>query len=517
MLPNGLNSTYNIKTYSLYQKRLRLFLVIPVLFLVSLTFETAFAQQDTSLQVNRAKKTDLLPGHLWGKKGKKKYKILSTPVKPSKKILAISETKKVFSKISDTSEPEVKIKSIPIKQAMASFFKAMLKVTSGQTLKPVTILHLGDNHIARDQFTGHLRQLLQSRFGNSGRGMVMPGPVFPFYRADGINFKSTGKWTVKTSMSGAGGPYGITGATYTSSDPKASLQMTTTSEPFSWTEVSFLTGPTLGNAIIWVEGPSGSHQRIIETKTHQHGIRRVRFPSTATSVSVFPEGAREITILSWQTGHDRPGVRYVNLGFPEATASMAQNLDAEFVKRDLDVIKPDLVVLSYGYKEGFDDNINLKTYDNNFNQLIQILKSLLPQASFLIIGPPDAAYLPKFASTGSLNSSKACRVLSKQERKNYHKQLKSQDIKLARWFPPLNLKSIRSIMKAAAANNNAFFWDWSNVMGGGCGIHTWVHSKPQLASDNHRTLTKEGAKQSAYRLYSELMSGFDSYRLFAKK
>jgi lysophospholipase L1-like esterase len=75
----------------------------------------------------------------------------------------------------------------------------------------------------------------------------------------------------------------------------------------------------------------------------------------------------------------------------------------------------------------------------------------------------------------------------------------------------LQLDAIRLILQRAAAANNAYFWDWSKVMGGTCGIHAWVHSTPPLAVADHVHLTEEGSKRSARLLFRELMTAFEGY------
>ncbi len=503
-----------------------------LMFLFVTDHNLAYAYTDTSLQVNRAKKTDPIPKAKLSnpkstKKAQKKIKVAKPQalrkaerkapvIKASQKNIAGPKAAVLNASIAKEKSIDL-VKDVPIKKGLKNFYDALTKTLSGENQKPVTILHMGDDRIARDGFSSQIRKMLQSRFGDGGRGMVMPGPIFPFYRADGIQFKSSGRWEVKTALSGEGGPYGLTGAMLTSSDPKASLQMTSTGDPFSWAEVSLFTGPQQGRAIVWVQGPSGSHQQIIETKTLQHSIRRVRFPSQATSVSVFPEGERPITLLSWQSGHDRPGIRYVNLGMPKSTINLAQGLDAEFVKLDLNNVKPDLIVLSYGYNDGFNESIDSLSYEERFRQLIEILKTLAPNASVLVIGPPDGAMIPEYAKSGASTSSKACRALSKFETENYSQLVATRDSKLGRWYPPMKLDQVRQAMRRAAAKTSSFFWDWSLVMGGPCGIHAWVHNTPKLASDDHKNLTAAGTKESASRLYSELMSGFDAYRLLASR
>ncbi|MGH1349536.1 MAG: GDSL-type esterase/lipase family protein [Methyloligellaceae bacterium] len=480
--------------------------------------DAAFAN-DTSRQVNRVRKADQLP--IRQKKVADDIEALKRMLPKKNSPTKLAKTEKITPTIIDLPpQPSGTInliKDTPIKIGLAKFFRALGDVSTGKRNEPVTILHLGDEHIARDKFTGDLREMFQARFGNSGRGMTMPGPVFPFFRARGIRIASTGKWEVKNSLSGKKGElFGLTGVTYTSSDPNASVQFNSTGSPFAWAEISFFTGPEYGRAIVWAQGPDGSHQQIIETNTLQYGMRRVRFPKTASSISVFPEGGKPITVMSWQSGHDKPGVRYVNLGVPGATVGFVQNLDAEFVQRDIQSLKPSLIILNYGTNEGFDPITDAKAYEKKFNQLVQIFKSLAPEASVMVIGPPDAAFLPDFARRSG-SSSSTCSALSKEEIREYNTLMNNKSSRLARWHPPLNLDPVRRAMRRAAAGSAVYFWDWSQAMGGACGIHAWVHASPKKATDDHRALTAEGGKESAKRLFNVLMAGFDAYRRIASR
>ena len=171
---------------------------------------------------------------------------------------------------------------------------------------------------------------------------------------------------------------------------------------------------------------------------------------------------------------------------------------------------PDLIVFSYGTDESFDDRLDLADYETKVSAVIARLRESAPQASFLIIGPPDVARMPKFASSTG-RASDVCRALSSSERTDYIKHINAGDPRLARWHPPLNLDAVRATLRRVAAAHQAFFWDWSKLMGGSCGIHAWVHSKPALATNDHIHLTEEGSKRSARLLFRELMNAYDAF------
>ena len=103
------------------------------------------------------------------------------------------------------------IPEIPANVALSRFFSALAKLEARQPGQTVTILHLGDSHIAADRFSGDLREQFQSRFGDAGRGMLMPG----LYLADGVKFDRGGEWQAALSTGSVPGPYGLTGAKLT--------------------------------------------------------------------------------------------------------------------------------------------------------------------------------------------------------------------------------------------------------------------------------------------------------------
>ena len=84
----------------------------------------------------------------------------------------------------------------------------------------------------------------------------------------------------------------------------------------------------------------------------------------------------------------------------------------------------------------------------------------------------------------------------------------ASDERLARWYPPPRLEEVRGVLQRTAAAHGAYYWDWSRLMGGACGIHAWVHGKPELALPDHNLLTDEGYQKSARGLFADLLQGY---------
>ncbi len=386
--------------------------------------------------------------------------------------------------------------------ALDSFFKALSALESGRAKGPVTILHLGDSHIAADRFSGDMRDEFQSRFGNAGRGMLMPG----LYLARGVKFDRGGEWEAALSTGSAPGPYGLTGVKMSARTRQDWLRLTATDRPFAWAEITLETGPGQGNALIALDGDV----KLVPCRAPSPSWTTIRLEQQAREITIRPKGDGMVSVHSVTIGNAKPGVRYINLGLPGATAATPLSWDSAELAGDLKRIAPDLIVLGYGTEESFDDNLSLGEYENKVRRVLARLRDAAPQASLLVIGPPDVARLPHYAQ-GPGRASDVCRALSPQERASYAKRIKSGDPRLARWHPPLRLDEVRQILRRAAAASQAFFWDWSKIMGGTCGIHAWVHGDPPLAANDHIHFTEEGSRRSARLLFRELMTGFDSF------
>jgi len=394
------------------------------------------------------------------------------------------------------------IPEIPANVALSKFFAALAQVEARQAGKVVTILHLGDSHIAADRFSGDLREQFQSRFGDAGRGMLMPG----LYLADGVKFDRGGEWQVALSTGSVPGPYGLTGAKLNAHSPDAWLRLTTKNEPFAWCEITLQSGPDYGTVQIGLDG----EVKQAPMKAASSSWRNIRIDRKARELLIRPQGDGEVTVHSISIGTDKPGLRYVNLGLAGATAMTPLSWHRDYVGGDLNRLAPDLIVFSYGTYESFEDRLNLNDYEAKVSATIARLRQSAPQASILIIGPPDVARMPKFAG-GTARASDVCRALSAPERVDYTKRVDAGDPRLARWHPPLNLDAVRTTLRRVAAAHQAFFWDWSKLMGGSCGVHAWVHSKPALATNDHIHLTEEGSKRSARLLFRELMNAYDAF------
>ena len=365
----------------------------------------------------------------------------------------------------------------------------------------MTIVHFGDDHIAYDRFAGALREHLTGRFGSAGRGTMMPG----LYPIRGMKAGRAGSWALASAAAGARGPFGITGVRMTATSPEAWMRFTSAQGAFDWVEVSLATGPGFGTAIVSVDG----NPKQVPTHALSANQTSIRIAAKAHEVLIKPRGDGPVSVLSVSTGTNSPGILYSNLGLPGATAATPASWTPDFAAEDLRKLNPDLIVLEYGTREGFNDKLDMAQYETQFRLVIDQLKAWAPQASILIVGPPDAARLPAFASSAG---AQVCRALNAQEAAIYPRMLDGADERLGRWHSPPKLDAVRSVLRRAAAASGAYYWDWAKYMGGPCSIHAWATFAQPLAAPDHITLSEAGDDRSARALFAELAGGYDAYQ-----
>jgi hypothetical protein len=391
-------------------------------------------------------------------------------------------------------------------ELLASFHNDLRSLAAGERTQPVTILHLGDDHVAADRLTSALRRLFQSRFGDAGRGLVMPAGVYRSHRADGVRFGLEGSWRSELASGPTAGGFGLTGAR-TIATAKGAVMTIEADDGYDTAEVVFAGGPDRGRAKIAFDGQASD----VPTRRADTQIVRVATQRPGKRIEIGALQNRGIAVAGVMLDRDRPGVRYVNIGFPEADVGTLAGLDQAIAGEELRRLAPSLIVIGFGTKAGFDDSLDKADYASTALSLVQRVRSWSPGAALVIVGPPDAVRLPDYADNAARQSGDtACRALGLDEMGGYGDGIAAADPRLARWHPPVNMADVRAIWRRIAFAEGALYWDWQGFMGGDCSIHAWAYADPPLAQPDHLLLTEEGYRRSAEALFQRLLTGLMS-------
>ena len=165
------------------------------------------------------------------------------------------------------------------------------------------------------------------------------------------------------------------------------------------------------------------------------------------------------------------GIHLDNIAMRGASGVVFRKLDRSQLASQLQQLDVGLVILQYGGNTVpyIDSEKKAEQYGSYFASQLRLLKRLLPNAGFVLIGPSDMAT----KVDGEFQT-----------------------------YP--FLPSVRDALKKAALENGVAFWDLYEVMGGWNSMPGWVDAKPPLAGPDYVHFTPKGAKKVAELFHAAL-------------
>ena len=279
--------------------------------------------------------------------------------------------------------------------ALDPLFKSLRELDRGGAEK-VRVAHFGDSHIAADIFTGRMRDRMQMRFGDGGRGFLLPGRPWSGYRPHKAATGHSGKWsfsnalyarTKRTEHIGKG-IFGLGGFAACTEDLDASffVELARSGEILLG-EVYAARGPEGGEFCI--ETPRGAKD-CFDTQGDDAalGVYPFRFDPLEDKRASILQKSGENCFLGVSVEDDAPGVVYDSLGINGARLSTLDNLTSPYFEEILVHRKYNLLVLSYGTNETVGRSFDASAYLKKGNQVLKRLLDYLPGSACLLVGPP---------------------------------------------------------------------------------------------------------------------------------
>lgn len=259
----------------------------------------------------------------------------------------------------------------------------------------VRILHLGDSHIAADYITRTIRERLQARFGNAGRGVVVADQRAPY---GGRRLKKSGWKRLRiVDRGGPGNPFGFAGMVLTSQRRGANAKYVLRGNDHE-VAVYFHSSRRGPDLKVYAES-----ELIAEFSTRSRGaksrVERVEIPEHRLGGATPPEWLNVVATgpgakvfgLSFESTNS--GVIYDSIGPVGADAKAYLDLEQSSFQQHLEALNPDLLVLMVGGNDALmvrKGKRTLKQVRTHHVELIRKMKSYVPGADCLLFGPMDA-------------------------------------------------------------------------------------------------------------------------------
>jgi lysophospholipase L1-like esterase len=402
-------------------------------------------------------------------------------------------------------------------RTLVPFFSALKSLQNGTRKEPLTILQIGDSHTAGDFLSGQMRKLFQDKFGGAGRGFVPPGFPDKYYKPDLIEVTESKGWQRLRSMDpNSTEKFGLAGVTQRASGPRQTMSM------------SSLEDQGFDRGMVEVLGPAqftltvdNAPPRNFDLKGDSPAGEWVEFdvPKGSRTLRLDTLDGSNMTLLSWGTQRQSPGILYSNLGTIGATTHLIERWDASIVQSEMQHIEPALILVAFGTNEAFGNPNDIASFSSDFIADVNMLAKAAPDAAIVIVGPPDVnrRYRRPAGVAGERPAKPlqdAALVTTTQTpaptAKPGHKSKAPRTV----WAPPPELAAIRADEQRAADAQGWYFWDWDAAMGGPCSATRWAAAENPLSQRDHVHQTIAGYQLTAEHLFADLMKAYEHYNAY---
>jgi lysophospholipase L1-like esterase len=361
----------------------------------------------------------------------------------------------------------------------------------------LVILQIGDSHTAADFLTGELRRRLHARYGRGAPGYFTAGRPHIGVRTDALRITASAGWSYRSLQKPDAAPteFWLSGYNAVASAPGEVMTFASDRpQTFETIEIEALRQPGGGAIDVKLDGMLETTYSLVSSKREPVVIRLL--PARGAT-----EKMREISIKTKDNGHvsiasvaiynKRSGVTYNSIGYPGAQASLVNKFSSRLLANDLIRINPQIVVLSFGTNEAFNEKLELASYAEGYERIVEKIKSTLPGVVIVVIGPPDfGVHAPTNGASGA--SSGDCA-----------------------WHTPARIAEIRKIQHDIAERHGLVYWNWASIMPSECGAHRWATASPQLMAKDHVHFTIQGYKKSAESFLKTLIPVIEKVRVGA--
>lgn len=346
----------------------------------------------------------------------------------------------------------------------------------------VSILHIGGSHVQAGVLTERFRDNLLGIGNNLMGGQFF---VFPF-AAGGTNnpshfiASSTGNWRYcrNAVRKETDKRMGLAGAAITTNDKKASVSIisrakrhTKKSPEFKFNKVTIIGfSETLDTEpVVSYRGKNikGEFDEYRSTYTYQ-------LPDFTDSICIsFESVPGEFTLTGVLLENNNSGISVHSVGVNGA--SVPSYLRCDDFERDLELIRPDLVIFGIGINDANEKNFSKENFKLNYSKLIQIIQRVNPNCALLFMTNND--------------SFKKTKVKKK-----------------TRYEVNTNGLLAEEAFLEMGKEYNAAVWDQFDIMGGLKSMQQWQNAG--LAQKDKVHFTNDGYRLLGDLLYNALISRY---------
>ena len=375
--------------------------------------------------------------------------------------------------------------------AMERFFQKMDSVVffgEGN----VSVMHIGGSHVQAGVFTQQFRDNLLNISPDLIGGQYF---IFPFSTGGTNNpshyiVRSTGNWTYcrNAVRRETDKRMGLAGAAITTNDSTATVRILTKERypsdippDYDFNKVTIIGFSETENVT-----PVVSYNDTILHGQYDEWKSTYTFslPSFTDSICIkFDSVPGEFTLTGILLENDMPGISVHGVGVNGARVS--SYLRCDDFERDLELIRPDLIIFGIGINDAAEKDFEKNTFKRQYNELIKIIQRVNPDCALLFLTNNDS-----------------------------YKREKTK--KRNRYEVNLNGEIVEEAFMELGKKYNAAVWNQFDIMGGLKSVQAWEEAG--LAKKDKVHFTNEGYRLLGDLLYNALITRYiEHIQLNAKR
>ncbi|MFI5149303.1 MAG: GDSL-type esterase/lipase family protein [Bacteroidia bacterium] len=367
----------------------------------------------------------------------------------------------IYQGLTQTGTPPTGISELEYTESSLNSFKLKMDSLKSGTRKKVRIVHIGDFHIQPDKFSGKIRNELQDKYGNGGRGFIFPYAAAKTNGPKDYTSATCANWTRCRNVDyNSKLPIGLAGMMIKSLDDSGSVNV----------HVGYDSLPnTFSKATLIFSGQEGMEVCLNRTSIKQCiKLRNLPYDTiswvsnnTDRDLSVaFRNG--NLSLYGLYVENEAPGIIYNAIGV--AGARFTDYNHTAYFFQQLGLLNADLVIISLGTNESYSSHYTDTAFLATAKLFLSEVKKACPGADIILTCPSE----------------------------NYH----------VRNHQPIENPQVakaNAVLRTLAREDKLAIWDLYKAMGGRGSMKAW--KKEGLVNPDYIHFLKGG-----YKLQGELFS-----------
>ena len=351
-----------------------------------------------------------------------------------------------------------------------SKYKSIIQKGNGK----LKIVHIGGSHIQADIYTNRMRERLQNFYPglNGGRGFIFPFKIAKTNNPYNYVVKYTGKWNFcKIVQRKKNCNYGLSGYQISTTDSLSEIKIYSrenyTLYDFNKLKIFYNISDTLGYEVNVI---SDSIVKKIDYPEKHYSEYFLENYSDTIIIQIVKTDTlnRQFELYGINSETDDSGIIYDAVGVNGA--SIPSFLKCNMLQENLEVLKPDMVILSLGTNDAYGTKFDKNIYKNNYDTLIQRILKANPKTAIMITVPNDDYLYKK--------------------------------------YPNKNTALQQEVIFELAKKYNAAVWDLYAIMGGFNSSQVWYSN--HLMKRDRIHFTKEGYMIKGDLFFNSFIKFYDS-------